>query len=105
LHQSHLTYGSGGLQLVEVFRALVPAQPGHTLSHGPGGHHYHFNTVPDEISDLVYPAGEGRHVETATIIGEQRTANLDHQAPGAAHLHSFCHGSEGVPGLSGYSGA
>ena len=86
LHQPHLPYRRSCLQLVDGRRALRPAEPTHTGRHCARGHQHQLDARPVQGHHLLDPAGHGPAIQTATVVGQQGTADFHHPALGARHL-------------------
>ena len=62
LSQTHLPYGSGGLQLVQLLWAGGPAQPLHTFGNRTTGHHDDFAAIAHQGTELATPFANGLFV-------------------------------------------
>ncbi len=82
LGEAVLTHRCRGLELVDRRGPDLPAQAHHAGGHRPGGDQHHLDAPAVQRGDLVHPAADGRLVEAATVIGQQRTADLHHDSAG-----------------------
>ena len=65
LHEPHLAYGSGGLQLVHGLRPPRPAQAQHAFGDGAARDEDHAPAAAHESRDLIGPASDRLDVKPA----------------------------------------
>ena len=75
--QAHLTDGRSRLQLVDMRRTLFPAKAQDSFSNGARTHEDDLVAHLLQFRNLGCPAFDGLNVETATVVGDERAADLD----------------------------
>ncbi len=84
--EPHLANRGGRLQLVDRPRASRPTQTTHTGRHRTGRNQHQLDACRPQRHHLIDPDGHRRLIEPPAVRSQQRTADLHHPAPSAAHL-------------------
>src|SRR5690606_4956734 len=71
--------GSRGLQLVDGSRPLLPAQALHAFGDGTAGDEHDPSALLRQARQLAGPAGDGRAIQPAAVVGHQAGTDLDYQ--------------------------
>jgi len=65
---------------VQRLRAPAPAKPAHTFGNRAGRYEHNVFAGLAQGRDLFRPGMDGRKIQAATVIGDQRAADLDYPA-------------------------
>ena len=80
LRQAHLADGRGGLQFVDFARTLRPAEPLNALGDRARTDQHDFLALLAQRCNLRGPAGDGRVVEPATVVGDEARSYFHYQS-------------------------